>query len=65
MEKISELTTFNYFDLDAILAVIAKMSIIERWRALDPETGREMFQNLIDETRGTFGGVNYVAPANE
>ena len=64
-EKISELTTFNYFDLDAILAVIAKMSIIERWRALDPETGREMFQNLIDETRGTFGGVNYVAPANE
>lgn len=64
-EKISELTTFNYFDIDAILAVIAKMSIIERWRALDPETGREMFQNLIDETRGTFGGVNYVAPANE
>ena len=24
-----------------------------------------VFQNLIDETRGTFGGVNYVAPANE
>ena len=64
-DTISELTTFNYFDLDAIRAVLAKMSIIERWRALDPETGREMFQNLIDETRGTFGGVNYVAPANE
>ena len=64
-EKISELTTFNYFDIDVILAVIAKMNMIERWRALDPETGREMFQNLIDETRGTFGGVNYVAPANE
>ncbi|MBR5660080.1 MAG: DUF2764 family protein [Bacteroidales bacterium] len=63
--KINELTTFNYFDIDAILAVIAKMSIIERWRKLDPETGLEMFQNLIDETRGTYGGVNYVVPANE
>jgi len=64
-EKISEITTFSYFDLDAILGIIAKMSLIERWRSLDEETGREMFHNLIDETRGTFGGVNYTAPSNE
>ena len=64
-DKISSITTFNYFDIDAILGIIAKMSIVERWRALDPETGRDMFQRLIDETRGTFGGVNYVAPTNE
>jgi len=64
-EKISSITTFSYFDLDAILGVLAKMSLIERWRSLDEETGREMFHNLIDETRGTFGGVNYTAPANE
>ena len=27
-EKISELTTFNYFDLDALLGIIAKMRLI-------------------------------------
>ena len=64
-EKISELTTFNYFDLDALLGIIAKMRLIERWRALDEETGREMFQQLINETTATFSGVNYTAPQNE
>ena len=48
-EKISELVTFNYFDLDAILAVIAKMGLVERWRALDDETGRELFNRMIGE----------------
>ena len=64
-EKISELTSFNYFDLDALLGIIAKMRLIERWRALDEETGREMFQQLINETTATFSGVNYTAPQNE
>lgn len=64
-EKVSELTTFNYFDLDALLGIIAKMRLIERWRALDDETGREMFQQLIKETTATFGGVSYTAPQNE
>ena len=64
-EKISSLTTFSYFDLDAILGVIAKMGIVERWRALDEETGREMFQELIDETRASYGGVSYNPAQNE
>lgn len=64
-DRINKITTFSYFDLDAVLGIIAKMRLIERWEALDEESGREMFQNLIDETRGTFGGVNYIAPTNE
>ena len=64
-QKISELTTFNYFDLDALLGIIAKMRLIERWRALDEETGAEMFQRLIEETTASFGGVSYTAPQNE
>lgn len=64
-EKISELTTFNYFDLDALLGIIAKMRLIERWRALDEETGAEMFQRLIEETTASFGGVSYTAPQYE
>ena len=61
-EKISDLSQFNYFDLDAILASIAKMHIIDRWFSLDEETGRDLFKALVDEVRGTFKGVNYVAP---
>ena len=60
--KISELSLFNYFDIDAILAFLAKLHIIDRWFSLDEETGRDMFRSLVDEVRGTFKGVNYVAP---
>lgn len=62
-ERISELTIFNYFDLDAILGFIAKLHIINRWFSLDEETGRDMFKSLVDEVRSTFKGVNYIAPA--
>ena len=58
-DKINEITTFNYFDLDAILGFIARLRIIGRWFALDEKTGREMFLRLVDEVRGTFKGVNY------
>lgn len=57
--KIVELTTFNYFDLDAILGFIARLHIIGRWFALDEKAGREMFLRLVDEVRGTFKGVNF------
>lgn len=62
-DKIVELTTFDYFDLDAILGFIARLHIIGRWFALDEKAGREMFLRLVDEVRGTFKGVNYVEPA--
>ena len=58
-DKINEITTFNYFDLDAILGFIARLRIIGRWFALDEKTGREMFHRLVDEVRGTFKGVNF------
>lgn len=57
--KISEITTFDYFDLDAVMAFIAKLKIINRWLALDEKTGREMFSRLVDEIRGTYKGVEY------
>lgn len=58
-EKIDSLTTFDYFDLNAILGFIAKLHIINRWLKLDEATGREMFKKLVDEVRGTFKGVQY------
>ena len=58
-EKISDLTTFNYFDMDAVLGFITKLNIVARWYKLDEQTGREMFKKLVDEVRGTFKGVEY------
>ncbi len=58
-DKINAITTFSYFDLDAILGTVAKMHIIDRWRALDEETGREMFLRLTEEVRGTFGKIKF------
>ena len=34
-EKIDSLTTFNYFDIDAILGFITKLNIVARWYRLD------------------------------
>ena len=61
-DKITEITTFNYFDLEAVLAFVAKLHIIDRWLALDEAAGRAMFRTLVTEVRGTFKGVEYVEP---
>ena len=60
-EKIDEMTTYDYFDLEAVLGFLAKLHIVERWYILDEKTGREMFRKLVDEVRGTFKGVQFNA----
>ena len=60
-EKIESLTTFDYFDIDAILGFSAKLNIAMRWNRLDPETGREMFSRIVKEVRGSFTGVREAA----
>lgn len=58
-EKISKLETFHYFDITAVLAYVAKLHIVERWLALDPEKGRARFRQLVNEVKGSYKGVNY------
>ena len=57
--KVDSLSTFHYFDLTAVLAYVVKLSVADRWLALDPQTGRERFRQLVREVRGTFKGVEY------
>ena len=52
-EKAEELTRMNLFDIDVILAFIAKLQITDRWNKLDPQTGRELFRKLVQEIRNT------------
>ena len=58
-DKVDALSTFHYFDVEAVLAYIAKLHIVNRWLALDEAEGRERFHRLVKEVRGTFKGVNY------
>lgn len=58
-EKTDALTTFDYFDIEAVLGFLAKLNIVSRWFLLDEATGREFFRKLVDEVRGTFKGVEY------
>ena len=58
-EKIEELTLMDVFNIDIILAFIAKLKIVSRWISLDEHTGRKMFRRLVDEVRGTFEGVHF------
>lgn len=42
-------TLFDYFTVEKLLSHYIKLSTIERWITLDPETGKELFNRLIRE----------------
>ncbi len=54
---ISGLNGYGEFNMDVILAFLAKGKLIDRWNKLDAKTGEEMFRKLVDEVRGTFKGI--------
>jgi hypothetical protein len=47
--ELSELSTFDYFDLNAVIAYLVKVNMVARWVALDKKVGREMFERLVSE----------------
>ncbi len=58
-DRITEMTTFHYFDMDVILGFLAKGMIVGRWSSLDREKGAELFRRYVDEVRGTFKGIDF------
>ncbi len=48
----SELSQFDYFDLNAVMCYLVKVCIVARWSALDRKTGRAMFERLMAELDG-------------
>jgi len=53
-DKIDSLTTFDYFNIDCILAFLAKGHLVSRWLKLDTARGKHLFRKLVDEVRGTY-----------
>jgi len=51
-EKINEITFFQYFNMDVVLAFVMKAFLIHRWIQLDKERGNAMFKQLLKECRG-------------
>ena len=56
-EYITDLNPYGTFDMDVILAFLAKGKLIDRWNKLDRAAGEAMFRKLVDEVRGTFHGI--------
>jgi len=53
-DKVEEITLFDYFTIDVILAYTIKLDMAYRWLELDEETGREMFSKIIDDLKSGF-----------
>ena len=47
-------TFFNYFTVERILAFVYKLLMVERWIALDEETGKNMFKQLLSELEDSY-----------
>ena len=50
--ELSELSTFDYFDLNAVIAYLVKVNMVARWATLDAKVGREMLDRLVAELDG-------------
>ena len=53
-EKINAFTTLDFFNIDCILAFLAKGHLVDRWLHLDAEKGKHLFRKLVEEVRGSF-----------
>jgi len=51
---LDELNTFNYFSIEVILAFLIKLQIVQRWIALDPKAGAEIFRRLLHDLENSY-----------
>lgn len=49
-----ELTTWDYFNINFVLAFFVKAGIINRWLKLDAKVGEELFKRLFDDLKATY-----------
>ena len=53
-DKLEEITLFEYFSVDVVLAYVIKLDMVYRWMELDEETGRKMFEQLINDLKSSL-----------
>lgn len=52
--RLDELNTFNYFTIEVLIAFLIKLFMVERWMKLDPETGKKMFKQIINDLEKSY-----------
>lgn len=48
---LDEATTFEYFSFEVVITIVLKLRIIERWSNADPEKGKALFVNLLEQIK--------------
>ncbi|MDA3780517.1 MAG: DUF2764 family protein [Bacteroidales bacterium] len=51
---IEELSLFDYFSIEVILAYLLKLNIAYRWLKLDYDTGKQMFKKIVDDLKSSY-----------
>jgi hypothetical protein len=51
---LDEITFFNYFSIEKILAFLLKLFITERWFVLDKEKGQQIFNQFLEKLKTNF-----------
>lgn len=51
---LDEKTVFEYFSIEKVLSYLIKLKIIERWSKLNDESGRVVFEELVERLRASF-----------
>ena len=52
--RIDEMSCFDLFNLNFILATVAKLKIVQRWIKLDPVEGEKMFTHMLSTIPTTY-----------
>ena len=53
-DVLNEMTIASYFQAETVYAFYLKLTIVERWRALDPKSGRERLDTLLGELKASY-----------
>ena len=53
-DYLDELTTFDYFSIEAIMSFILKLGIAERWLKLDKKAGNEFFNRINLDLQNSY-----------
>jgi len=63
-DTIDEMNRFNYFTIEYILGYFLQLEILERWRKLTVEQGKEHLAALSEKDVGNTGCYQYIDPRN-
>jgi len=53
-EVLSEMTVDSHFRAETVFAYFIKLTVVERWLALDPATGKEQLDRLLEELKASY-----------